>query len=265
MRAGPLPAAEAPFGFRWGCMKHDLKDRGSIEREGEDEPIRHLKEAVAQGKHWYIALLEAIGLWTKADEVYDGRRYCYLIDNEAFDWLLLCERLCHELEGLAPQNEVIDLLFSGRPPIELSEDEFRALIGEAKHHAHLNFFYGVTVEEALLLAVEDEARKEQRPCALFRGSPEEEAYQRIYGAPQHALLKRFRQEKRYTQRKSMGLAESKEFTYWLFKHRLRESDKARVASDTRKALGTLCYQWTLKRQRSSREAWPPTGACGPSP
>jgi len=31
----------------------------------------------------------------------------------------------------------------------------------------------------------------------------------------------------------------KEFTYWLFKYRLKHCDKARVASDTKKALDWL--------------------------
>jgi hypothetical protein len=39
------------------------------------------------------------------------------------------------------------------------------------------------------------------------------------------------------------LTELKEFTYWLFKYRLRQSDKAKVASDTKKALGQLKRQW----------------------
>ena len=34
----------------------------------------------------------------------------------------------------------------------------------------------------------------------------------------------------------MTLTEHKEFTYWLFKWRLRQSDGAKAASDTRKGL-----------------------------
>ena len=58
------------------------------------EAIRYLKQAIADGKHWYIALLEAMGLWGSAEEVCNGRVYRYLIAGEAFDWLLLAERLC---------------------------------------------------------------------------------------------------------------------------------------------------------------------------
>ncbi|GAI16526.1 unnamed protein product, partial [marine sediment metagenome] len=54
----------------------------------EDEVIRYLEQAIVSGKHWYIALLEAIGLWTTAEETHNGRHYRYLIAGEAFDWLL---------------------------------------------------------------------------------------------------------------------------------------------------------------------------------
>ena len=53
------------------------------------EAIKHLEQAIAGGKHWYLALLEAIGLWNTAEETYSGRTYHYLIGGEAFDWLLL--------------------------------------------------------------------------------------------------------------------------------------------------------------------------------
>ena len=66
-----------------------------------------------------------------------------------------------------------------------------------------------------------------------------EVYRRIYGSTKTILLKRFRREKHYPQLKSIGLTELKEFTYWLFKYRLKQCDKARVASDTKKALAWL--------------------------
>jgi len=229
--------------------EYQLQPFGATEVSGDSEAIRYLKEAIAQGKHWYIALLETIGLWAKAEETFNGRDYRYLIANEAFDWLLLAERLCEEVNHLVPEKDIIDLLFFGKAPLVISKEEFCHLIGEAKYHAHLNYFYGVTVEEALVLAVEEETRKEQRACAINNNRSLEEAYQRIYGAPITALLKSFKKEKGYPQRNSMEFAELKEFTYWLFKYRLKECDKARVASDTRKALKELERQWGLKERK----------------
>lgn len=206
----------------------------------DNRAISHLKQAIAGGKHWYTALLEAIALWTSAEESYKGRRYRYLIDGEALDWLLLAERLCREVKDILPEAERDALLFHSRPPVELTAPKFKELIGGGKYHQYLNYFYGVTVEEALIQAVQAEIRKEKR----ISGYASEqnllnEAYRRIYGATRAILLKRFRRQKRYPQLKSTSLAELKEFSYWLFKYRLQQCDKARVASDTKKALERL--------------------------
>jgi len=206
----------------------------------EDKVIRQLKEDIAASKHWYIALLEAIGRWEVAEELVDGRSYKYLIDGEAFDWLLLAERLCQAANSLLPEDEKIALLFHGKPPLEISANEFKKLIGNQKYKQQLNYFYGITAEEALLQAVEDEVRKER--LALGRNNEQDitdEAFHRIYGATQQELLNLFRQEKGYHRSRSISLAELKEFTYWLFRYRLRHCEKARIGSDTKKALDWL--------------------------
>ena len=63
----------------------------------EVAPIDFLHETVAAGEHWYLAVLKTMARWPQAEEVVDGRRYHYLIGGEAFDWLLLAERLVDEL------------------------------------------------------------------------------------------------------------------------------------------------------------------------
>ena len=207
---------------------------------GEAEAIRFLEQAIISGKHWYIALLEAIGLWKAAEENHNGHSYQYLIAGEAFDWLLLAERLCQAVDGLLPDDEKTALLFYGKPPLDLTIDKFKELIGSSKYHQYLNYFYGVTVEEALIQAVREEVRKERQTLGLNKEHDyDNEVYQRIYGATKAVLLKRFRREKGYQQLKSISLTELKEFTYWLFKYRLEQCDKARVASDTKKALNHL--------------------------
>ncbi len=208
------------------------------------EAIRYLKQAIAGGKHWYIALLEAMGLWTDAEETHNDRKYRYLIGGEAFDWLLLAERLCEAVDGLLPDDEKTALLFYGEPPLNLAPDEFKGLIGEGKYRQYLNYFYGVIVGEALFLAVQEEVRKEKRTLGYNKEHDTvNEVYRRIYGATKTALLKRFRYEKKYPLLGSITLTELKEFTYWLFKYRLKQCDKTRVASDTKKALEQLIRQW----------------------
>ncbi len=223
---------------------NDNSSTSQLTPTGDAEAIRHLGQAIAGGKHWYLALLESIGLWSCAEEVHNDRTYRYLIDGEAFDWLLLAERLCETVNGLLPEDERNALLFSGRPPLSQTTQEVKELIGNSKYCQYLNYFYGVTVEGALLLAVQEEIGKERQ--SLNYGSKHEstdEAYQRIYNTTRAPLLKRFRQEKSYSQTRSITLTELKEFTYWLFKYRLKQCEKAKIASDTKKALDYLKRQW----------------------
>ena len=144
------------------------------------------------------------------------------------------------MDGLLPEDEKNALLFHGKPPLDLTVKKFKELIGSGKYHQYLNYFYGIIVEEALILAIREEVRKERRTSGYNKEQDyDNEVYRRIYGATQAVLLKRFRREKGYPQLKSIGLTELKEFTYWLFKYRLKQCDKARVASDTKKALQQL--------------------------
>jgi len=207
---------------------------------GGAEVIRYLEQAITSGKHWYIALLEAIGLWKAAEETHNGRTYRYLIAGEAFDWLLLAERLCEAVDSLLPDAEKAALLFYGKPPLDLTIEKFKELIGSSKYHQYLNYFYGITTEKALIQAVREEVHKERQILVPNKEHDyDNETYRRIYGATKAVLLKRFRREKGYPQLKSTSLTELKEFTYWLFKYRLNHCDKARVASDTKKALTQL--------------------------
>ena len=208
--------------------------------ETEPEAIIHLRAAVQAGVYWPRALLEAIGLWTAPLEVHQGRTYRYLIQGEALDWLTLAERLCLELELLAPAEELERLLFDGELPSEVTPEQFREWIGSNKHRAYLNYWYGVVVEEALQQAVEDDVRKRHRArCYPDNEDLVEGAFTHLYGESRTTLLKEFRLSAKIAQRAPLSLTEYKEFTYWLSKRRFNLWDPARVASDTRKGIRKL--------------------------
>lgn len=204
---------------------------------GDKEAIQHLKQSIADGKIWYIALLEAISLWTSPEEHFNNHHYRYLIDGEAFDWLLLIERLCCEIADVIPEKELLDLLFYGKLPQPITEEEFKELIGDAKYRAYLNYLYGVTVEYFILLAIEEEIFKENHAHFLTRTKEEPaDSYQRLYGATQETLLHLFMEDKKYPYKQEISINELQEFTYWLFKFRLKNSDRAKLASDTKKGI-----------------------------
>jgi hypothetical protein len=215
----------------------------AVAREGlieAEQLLTDLCQEVADGKPWFTALLQAVARWPLPEETVGKRHYCYLVGGEAFDWLLLAERLCEALSDLIPREEHEALLFFGKLPLDLSEEEFRRLMGHAKYRAHLNYLYGVTLEEMLHLVIEEDVCKEQRSRVWENHlSVEEEAFHRLYGRSRQDLLCQFRREQGIGETSTVSLTEAKEFTYWLFKCRLRYCDPARVASDTRRALSML--------------------------
>ena len=229
--------------------------------------IAELKRTVTAGEtHWFLALMQAVREWPLPQETIGERTYRYLVGGEAFDWLLLAERLCDEIEDLVPDEEREALLFHGRLPDDVDENDVERLLG-AKHRAHLNFVYGVRVEEALQLAVGNEVHKERFASRVWEknGLSDDEAFQRLYGAPRVELFTEFQQkshepEPKRSRRAQAGsngsraptdisLADLTEFTYWLFRRRVSGSEPARVASDTRKGVAAL---QRLEAQRRGR-------------
>ena len=234
-----------------GALLHDPRYANGLNPESTDA-IRRLREQIAQGKEWGLALLEAAGMWTQAVEERNGRLYVYLVGDEAFDWLLLAERLCSEIEDMVPLADQEDLLFHGKLPQDPADGELEKLLGLTKFRAYTNYWYGVVVEEALQLAVEQEVQKENRSRgrgASQEPQTEDTAWLRLYNDTATDLLRTFRQQKGRLQEDSISLTEKKEFTYWLFKRRVGAWDPARVASDTRKALD--CLHLIRDRERTA--------------
>ncbi len=224
---------------------------GAIPDEGPLDPIPGVEaflRALEMGAPWYPALLSIIARWTAPDEVVDGLTYRYLLAGEAFDWLRLAQRLVEAadlwLPGAVPPIEAERLLFAGLAPGGEDEAEFARAIGPQKHRAHLNFQYGVIVEAALLLAVEQELQKAGSISGARRADID--AYERVYGKPLEELMAQYTEETELELGDSVGHEEWQAFTYWCSKYRFRTAEPARVASDTRKSLALLS---TMDRHR----------------
>ncbi|MDP9236585.1 MAG: NUDIX domain-containing protein [Chloroflexota bacterium] len=261
-----VSAAYAPYVFGAPFGEHDTAAE-------EFEPLAQFLASLEAGDPWFDALMRAIALWEQPDELAsDGRRYRYLIGGEAFDWLLLAERLIEEAGDRLPAAEVERLLFEGiappdddatepAPPPRMSDDRLRAAIGEAKHRAHLNYLYGVIVEEALQYAVELDLSKESRSNYVKDPRAGDETrdpvFERIYGESRSSLLREFRDEQRLAHADHISLSELREFMYWLFKYRVAHTEPARVASDTRKALAQLASMELAVRRRTQTQTAEP--------
>jgi hypothetical protein len=205
--------------------------------------ISRFLDSVNSGCNWYISLLEAARAWPVGHESMNGSQYHYLIGKEAFDLVQLAERFIKEAKTLIPEEEQIALLFHGKPPVALDNREVKNILGDERYRQLLNYFYGVTVEEALQEVTSSEVRKEghgvRAHSEVFVAN---EAFIRIYRKPQQDLLDIFCIEKGLNLQSEASLSGIKEFTYWLFKYRLAHNDPEKSASDTKKAL-----EW-LKKQ-----------------
>ena len=212
--------------------------------------VDHLNVAISEGRDWPEALLTAMALWTAPSELYRKRTHNYFIAGEAFDWLLLAERLLDEVRGAVPPDEMETLLFEGRFPNRFDTERIPELLGGDKYRGYLNYHYGVTVEEALQLACELELRKRDTSNGVkYRNGYSEQAFPLIYRKTREELLCMFRETEALDPEGESSMAEHRAFTYWLFKYRWANSDKARIASDTTKGLRQLERMENASRRR----------------
>ena len=212
----------------------------SILETEDSQAISHLRRELLDGVDWPHALMGSIALWTTPEEIFHGTRLVYLIASEAFDWLTLAHRLTAEARDLIPEDELEHLLFTGRFPSRVDESEFKDILGVDKNSAYLNYFYGVEVETALQQVVESEVEKRFYASGRqYATDHTNEAFIRIYNSTRDDLLIAYWEQLKRPYRKVTTLTELKEFTYWLFKRRLNVSDKAKIASDTKKGMAAL--------------------------
>lgn len=205
--------------------------------------IAELRHRAGKDESWHIALLQAMGQWSLTHESVAWRDWHYVIGGEALDGLTLAQRLCLEIPDAIPPFELESLLFHGRWPERMSAERLRQLIGSYRYTALLNFRFGIVVEEALQLVAEESIRK-SRLARCYQDSDDviEDAYRHLYGDTQTNLIAEFLRASDAALEstpESMPLNVWQEFTYWLFKRRVRKWHPARVASDTRRGLERL--------------------------
>ena len=195
----PADFRQSPAAGATVILPGDNEPGADAPQDSAPEAARYFRHRLESGAPWHRALLEAIGIWTLPEETWQGRRYRYIIGREAFDWLLLAERLCHpqntqDAAEAIPSRQLERLLFHGILPQPIEPDEFRALLGPTKHQAYLNYHYGITLEEALQLAAEESVRKRH----TARGYPDteeliEQAFRHLYNNTRTSLFKEFTQ------------------------------------------------------------------------
>lgn len=233
-------------------MYSELTSQVTVEPLVKQDPIAFFRSALEDGRDWPDALLESMAIWSVPSEILDGRVINYVIGGEAFDWLVLAERLCGTVQDFIPQRERDALLFDGRLPDRFDSTLFKDLIEVDKYRGYLNYFYGIVVEEALQHAVEREVNKRHLGNGnQYQDDFSSEAFSKIYHESKEVLFSEFSLQAGVLEPDSISFDQLKEFTYWLFKYRMKTADKAKIASDTKKGLEQL--------KLMSKRYWPVIG------
>ena len=208
-----------------------------------EELIHILKNSIKNGTYWPQALIQTMAAWSLPNETFKGKKYIYLIDGECFNMLLLAERLMLELKDLISDTDIENLLFKSEFPSDFDLSTLKYEIGITKYRGHVNFFYGVVVEEILQYTVEREIEKRFYSNGIGDiKNLADETFQQLYKSKFDDLYVQFCIDTSKTQNRKSYFDEYIQFTYWLFKYRVNISDGAKIASDTKKALRHIAIQ-----------------------
>ena len=191
---------------------------------------------------WRARVLQAVGGWPLT-RLPGGDDSAYqLIGGDAMDWRQVALMVVRG-GGASPQQErrVRSWLTSTDTHGGFSADEFKRYLGEERHAAHLNYFYGVTVERLALRAERDHLLKDAVSSGLAARprAAQEAAYANLYGAGGAHLKRQFLSSAGAQSRSWGRVRATAEFTYWLFKLRVGRTEPAKLASDTKRALDLL--------------------------
>ncbi len=207
----------------------------------EDEP-----------SNWKPIFLGAVAAWPKQNERTNDETFHYFIGGEAFNWKRLAERIATQLDEenhtAVPPSDLFEWLettgvFGGMP-----EQQLQRILGVDAWRAHLNYFYGVHIEQCLIAAVQSRVQKRRYSNGLPPSDDaSDRAYLGLYEETEETLWDQFLDEN--SLRLSDLIAESpeetrtialdEEFTYWLFKRRIEYTNAAQVAAETRRGLDML--------------------------
>ncbi|MBL01169.1 MAG: hypothetical protein CL774_01570 [Chloroflexi bacterium] len=189
-------------------------------------------------KKWKQLLFDVIRKWKLSNEKFSTNQINYLIGGEAFNWKTLAIRLASQSKNLSNNEEFWKWVNESDHNGDIPEKDLKDFLGYEKFRAHLSYFYGVIVEQALIASVEDSQIKKTISSGILSNKEEiKSVYNIIYGDSREHLWQIFRMEYQIDiLSTSFSVSDQESFVYWLFKLRLQNSDPARIASDTKQGL-----------------------------
>ena len=204
-----------------------------------EKVIFRLDENISKDcENWQKLLFDVIRDWGLSKEKFSTNQINYLIGGEAFNWKTLAVRIASQSKYLSKYEKFWNWIIESGSDGDIPEKELKDLLGYEKYRAHLSYFYGVIVEQALISSVEDSQVKKIISAGILSNEEEiNSVYNIIYGDTREHLWQIFRMEYQIDiLNTSFTISDEESFIYWLFKLRLQNSDPARIASDTKQGL-----------------------------
>ncbi len=236
------------------------EDVDTNRRQLLDNLIQRLED---DASHWQPTFLKTVAAWPKQNERIDCETFHYFIGGEAFNWKRLAERIATQLANdNFSQIRSADLfewlsttgVFGGIP-----EQQFQRILGVDAWRAHLNYFYGVHIEQCLIAAVQSRIQKRRYSNGMPPSDDaSERAYLGLYEETEETLWDQFLEENSVcladliaeSPDETRTIALEEEFTYWLFKRRIEYTNAPQVAAETQRGLAMLNQINTAHERRT---------------
>ena len=227
----------------------DAEDGATNHRVLLDDLIARMRDRPGE---WQTSFISTIAEWPVENETVYGETFHYFVGGEAFNWKRLAERIATQLadEGFDSPNpeKIFEWIENSGTFGGVSEQEFRRILGVDGWRAHLNHFYGVHIEQCLIAAVQSRIQKRRYSTGM---PPSDDAADRafvgLYEGAEQGLWRIFSEESSErlnhlfdeSDEDTRSIALDEEFTYWLFKRRIENTNASQVAAETQRGLDMM--------------------------
>tara|TARA_Y100001970_G_scaffold225688_1_gene278739 strand:- start:18142 stop:18807 length:666 start_codon:yes stop_codon:yes gene_type:complete len=182
--------------------------------------------------------LKIIGKWPVKTEIINNIEYKYWIDDEAFNWHLLATRIIFSLNEETNKKPLNAFLHSTYLLPGSDQRKIINLFPPDKYRAHLNFIYGVVLEEVIICFNEMEKNKDI--INQFHASDAINAvYLDLYGYNFSEFKRIYEFEKKIKLDKFDSLYSYYDFLYWSWKYRIKKSTPEKIAYDSQSGINFL--------------------------
>jgi len=182
--------------------------------------------------------LKIIGHWPLKSEIIGDMDYQYWINDEAFNWYLLASRIIFSVKD--EQNiKKLDHFLSTVHFLPGSDQRIMInLFPPDKYRAHLNFIYGVILEEVIICFNEMEKNKDVLNQFNVTDSINL-VYLNLYGMDYTEFIRLYEFETKTKLDQFDTLHSYYNFLYWSWKYRLMKSTPEKIAYDSQSGINFL--------------------------